>query len=340
MFEYFSTHIWHVGTPDPAQLCDRHAVWRAARRRAESPGRPRNRCHRRPRERHLAGRRQQHGAPRAWPLYCANPAAECQRPRNSEHPRPRRSFRACVSANCRALPEAKRRWAGLPIRPRPIDCSAIRPFHLVGWSTGSPTGSAGGCAASARKRTTIAAMAHSDRGLPPGIVARPLHERDLDAALALSQEAGWNQVAADWKIFFELGSAICLTRDDGPPIATAATLPYSGDFAWISMVLVTAAERRQGLARWLLRHSVDDLLSRKLVPALDATPAGRTVYVGLGFQDSWTMHRLVARTVRTPTAEQNAETVRTLETRRLAASYRVRYGNLRSRSQRAATPPC
>jgi GNAT superfamily N-acetyltransferase len=156
-------------------------------------------------------------------------------------------------------------------------------------------------------------MAHSDRGLPPGIVARPLHERDLDAALALSQEAGWNQVAADWKIFFELGSAICLTRDNRP-IATAATLPYSGNFAWISMVLVTTAERRQGLARWLLRRSVDDLLSRKLVPALDATPAGRTVYLGLGFQDSWTMQRLVARTVRAPTVGQNAETVRKLET--------------------------
>jgi GNAT superfamily N-acetyltransferase len=156
-------------------------------------------------------------------------------------------------------------------------------------------------------------MAHSDRGLPVGIVARPLQERDLDAALALSREAGWNQIAADWKLFFELGSAICLTRDDRP-IATAATLPYSGDFAWISMVLVTAAERRQGLARWLLRHCVDDLLSRKLVPALDATPAGRTVYLGLGFQDSWTMQRLVARTVRAPTAGQRAGTVRALET--------------------------
>jgi GNAT superfamily N-acetyltransferase len=156
-------------------------------------------------------------------------------------------------------------------------------------------------------------MAHSDRGLPPGIVARPLHERDLDAALALSREAGWNQVAADWRIFLELGRAICLTRDD-QPIATAATLPYSGDFAWISMVLVTAAERRQGLARWLLRHCVNDLLSRKLVAGLDATPAGRTVYLGLGFEDSWTMHRLVARTVRAPTVEHGAVTVHALGT--------------------------
>ena len=81
------------------------------------------------------------------------------------------------------------------------------------------------------------------------------------------------------------------------------------------MVLVTAAERRQGFARWLLHRCVDDLLARKLVPVLDATPAGRTVYVGLGFQDCWTMQRLVGRTVRQAAAEHNAVTVRTLEAR-------------------------
>ncbi len=155
-------------------------------------------------------------------------------------------------------------------------------------------------------------MAASDRGLPAGIGARALHERDLNAALALSREAGWNQVLADWRMFLELGSAVCLTRDDRP-IATAATLPYAGRFAWISMVLVTAAERRQGLAQWLLRHCVDDLLARKLVPVLDATPAGRTVYVGLGLQDSWTMTRLTGRALRIAQAERSAAAVRPIE---------------------------
>jgi GNAT superfamily N-acetyltransferase len=155
-------------------------------------------------------------------------------------------------------------------------------------------------------------MALSDRGLPQGIIARPLSEGDIIAALALSREAGWNQVAADWRIFLDLGSAICLTRGDGRPIATAATLPYSGGFAWIGMVLVTAAERREGLARWLLRNCVNDLLARKLVPALDATPAGRTVYVGLGFQDSWTMHRFIGPAIPTPDAKQSSVVVRAL----------------------------
>jgi hypothetical protein len=158
-------------------------------------------------------------------------------------------------------------------------------------------------------------MAASDRGLPSGVLARALRESDLNAAVALSREAGWNQVAADWRIFLEFGRATCLTRADGPPIATAATLPYAGGFAWISMVLVTAAERRQGLAQWLLRHCIGDVLTRKRVPVLDATPAGRAVYVGLGFQDRWTMHRLVARTMRTPAAKHRAAHVRALEAR-------------------------
>jgi GNAT superfamily N-acetyltransferase len=138
-------------------------------------------------------------------------------------------------------------------------------------------------------------MAVSERDLPAGIAARPLREADLQAALALSQEASWNQNTADWRIFLELGRVIGLIREDGRLIATAATLPHGGAFGWISMVLVTASERRRGLARWLLRRCMEDLLAQNYIPVLDATPAGRTVYVGLGFQDCWTMRRLVTR---------------------------------------------
>jgi GNAT superfamily N-acetyltransferase len=158
-----------------------------------------------------------------------------------------------------------------------------------------------------------AAMGNSEPGLPAGIGARALCAADLDAARGLSQEAGWNQVAADWRVFLELGSAIALTRD-GRLIATAATLPYAGRFAWISMVLVTAPERRQGLARWLLRRCVNDLLAKKLVPVLDATPAGRTVYIGLGFQDRWGLRRLIGHATVAPdvVAEPGAATVHEL----------------------------
>jgi hypothetical protein len=69
-------------------------------------------------------------------------------------------------------------------------------------------------------------------------------------------------------------------------------LPHGGRFAWISMVLVTADYRRQGLARRLMDRCIADLTARGLVPVLDATPAGRTVYTALGFEDTWGFHRL------------------------------------------------
>jgi GNAT superfamily N-acetyltransferase len=120
----------------------------------------------------------------------------------------------------------------------------------------------------------------------------PLREAELADAEALSAEAGWNQVEADWRIFLDLGAVYAVRNSDGRVVATAATLPYGGRFAWISMVLVTAAYRRQGLATRLLNRCVADLTAHGLVPVLDATPAGRMVYLALEFQDTWGFHRL------------------------------------------------
>lgn len=138
-------------------------------------------------------------------------------------------------------------------------------------------------------------MAPSDAALPPGLHAKPLHATDIAGAILLSQEAGWNQVAADWRVFLELGSGIGLRDHAGRLIATAITLPYGRRLAWISMVLVTAPYRRRGLGTWLLRQCLASVLARGLVPILDATPAGRLVYLGLGFEDAWGISRLVAR---------------------------------------------
>jgi GNAT superfamily N-acetyltransferase len=132
-------------------------------------------------------------------------------------------------------------------------------------------------------------MAHSDPALGQ---ESPLREQELAGAQALSAEAGWNQVEADWRIFLDLGTVYAVRNSDGRVVATAATLPYGGRFAWISMVLVTAAYRRQGLATRLLDRCVADLTARGLVPVLDATPAGRMVYLALEFQDTWGFHRL------------------------------------------------
>jgi GNAT superfamily N-acetyltransferase len=115
---------------------------------------------------------------------------------------------------------------------------------------------------------------------------------DLADADALVREAGWNQTEADWRAFLDFGTVYVL-RDKGKVIATAATLPYDGKFAWISMVLISGAYRRQGLGTKLMRRCLDDLTAKGLVPVLDATPAGRDVYVGLEFEDSWGYKRLL-----------------------------------------------
>jgi N-acetylglutamate synthase-like GNAT family acetyltransferase len=138
-------------------------------------------------------------------------------------------------------------------------------------------------------------MAHTDPALA---LESPLLESELDQAEALVREVGWNQVAADWRIFIDLGSVYAVRNGAGRVVATAATLPYGNRFAWISMVLVTAACRRQGLARRLLDRCVRDITENGLVPILDATPAGRAVYAGMGFQDTWGFQRLACRKLR------------------------------------------
>jgi GNAT superfamily N-acetyltransferase len=115
---------------------------------------------------------------------------------------------------------------------------------------------------------------------------------ELGDADALVKEAGWNQTEADWSVFLALGTVYAI-RDRGRVIATTATLPYGGKFGWISMVLIAGSYRRQGLGTKLMERAIGDLTAKGLVPVLDATPAGRDVYVGLGFQDSFGYKRLL-----------------------------------------------
>ena len=123
-----------------------------------------------------------------------------------------------------------------------------------------------------------------------GLAISALSTADLDGAQALVAEAGWNQVRADWELFSELGAAFKVTAQDGEVAATAATLPFAR-FGWISMVLVGKRHRRQGIATALLEHCIARLREHGLVPVLDATPAGRTVYRPLGFHDGWQITR-------------------------------------------------
>ena len=110
-----------------------------------------------------------------------------------------------------------------------------------------------------------------------------LDDRFLADALALSNEANWNQVADDWAMMITAGEAIGFQDTGGRLIASALTLPYGDQFGWISMVIVTQLRQKQGLATQLLNSCIQRLEDKHLVTLLDATPAGENVYRPLGF---------------------------------------------------------
>ena len=74
-------------------------------------------------------------------------------------------------------------------------------------------------------------------------------------------------------------------------VATAAALPYGDDFGWISMVLVTAEWRRQGLATRLVAACTSLLRDAGRAALLDASPAATAIYAALGFVPLGTMER-------------------------------------------------
>ncbi|HEX2113855.1 MAG TPA: GNAT family N-acetyltransferase [Alphaproteobacteria bacterium] len=128
-------------------------------------------------------------------------------------------------------------------------------------------------------------MASSD-----GLVRRPLTAADIEGGFALSSDAGWNQVPADWRLMLDHGAGIAVTASDGRLAATALTHGL-GAFGWISMVLVARAYRRRGIATDLIARCVEMLEKKGITPGLDATEAGRLVYEPLGFRPVYSLAR-------------------------------------------------
>lgn len=127
---------------------------------------------------------------------------------------------------------------------------------------------------------------------------------DAPDGLALSDAAGWNQTAGDWRFFVRQGRVFGLrAADNGRLVATAAALPYGsgvgqgvgkgagGGIGWISMVLVAAEWRHQGLATSLMGHCIAHLRALGATPVLDATPAGQPAYAKLGFEAGFALSR-------------------------------------------------
>ena len=115
--------------------------------------------------------------------------------------------------------------------------------------------------------------------------------------MMLKDIAGWNQLPADWERLIALEPEGCfVARYDGRDVGTATVTAYQKRFGWVGMVLVHPDMRRKGIGTMLLRHGIR-YLERKDVTAvkLDATAAGKQLYLTLGFADEYLLERRQGR---------------------------------------------
>lgn len=134
-----------------------------------------------------------------------------------------------------------------------------------------------------------------------------LQAGDENEAIALSIEAGWNQVEEDWRHFIVKGKTIGFRDNSGTLIATAAALPYSGPIAFIGMVIVTGAWRRKALATKLVERCIATLREEGRISVLDATEQGEPVYLLQGFVPQFRFDRWEIGGEADKTAEQQAD---------------------------------
>jgi hypothetical protein len=115
---------------------------------------------------------------------------------------------------------------------------------------------------------------------------RPMRAGDVARGMDLVRMAGWNQTDADWRMMLGMGEGHGLEDEAGRLVASSMVIPYAPGIGWIGMVLVDEAVRRRGLATTLLRRGIDSIEATGSVAMLDATPAGREVYLNHGFRDA------------------------------------------------------
>lgn len=122
---------------------------------------------------------------------------------------------------------------------------------------------------------------------------RTLQASDLPAAHQLSYQAGWNQTPADWQRLLAWEPDGCFVLDlDGQVGGTVTSTRYGSRLAWIGMLLVDAALRRQGFGQRLLLHALGWLQDTGVgAVMLDATPLGQPLYERLGFRPQCLLDR-------------------------------------------------
>jgi GNAT superfamily N-acetyltransferase len=159
-------------------------------------------------------------------------------------------------------------------------------------------------------------------------ILRPMTLADIPAGLEFCRESGWNQTPGDWELLIGLAPAGALVAEvDGVVVGTVINVPYRPAFDWIAMMLVRESLRGQGIGRLLMNAALE--ISRGTVK-LDATDAGRRLYLTLGFEDEFTLARwrrppsipIASRGTARPVADRDWEEIATMDAEAFGADRR------------------
>lgn len=117
---------------------------------------------------------------------------------------------------------------------------------------------------------------------------------DMDSLMKLKDAEGWNQLEKDWALLLSYKDSISQVAVlDDDIVGTVTAVNYDNTVAWIGMMLVERDYRGRGIARALLLDTIDKLNKCQSIK-LDATPAGRPLYLKLGFIDEYTLYRMTS----------------------------------------------
>lgn len=123
------------------------------------------------------------------------------------------------------------------------------------------------------------------------VILRVMEPADIAGAMELSVAAGWNQTIDDWRFLIEDEQNICIAAvDNNKVIGTTVVLDYEGKLGWVGMVLVHTDHRGKGISRRMLQYVIE-----QYNPALklDATALGEPVYRKFGFENEYSITRMV-----------------------------------------------
>lgn len=173
----------------------------------------------------------------------------------------------------------------------------------------------------------------------PAVAAQAAVERlgelapaTLDMLQDLVVASHWNQVEADWRVFFTSGTIYVIRDGRSRIVASGAVLPMGASassnepgVAWISMILVLPEHRGRGLGRKVFDRCVEAVHAQDRIAMLDATPAGEALYRQFGFEVLWRLTRWrreaqPATLPELPRASADVERIAELDTQALGFS--------------------